>query len=92
MEELRSRQLNKSSNVAKVRQELRGNAIMTKTETNESSLQEVKITEPFYETLEARDENSTNQITEKVNNEPAPARGRKRFSPMKKIISFIFKF
>ena len=76
MEELRSRQLNKSSNVAKVRQELTGNAIMTKTETNESSLQEVTISEPFYETL---DENSTIQMTTgKVNNEPAPARGRKR--------------
>ena len=79
MEELRSRQLNKSSNVAKVRQELTGNAIMTKTETNESSLQEVTIAEPFYETLETQDENSTIQITTgKVNNEPAPARGRKR--------------
>ena len=37
-----------------------------------------KITEPFYETLDSADENSTIQITEKVNNEPAPARGRKR--------------
>ena len=79
MEELRNRQLNKSSNVVKVRQELTGNAIMTKTETNESSLQDVKITEPFYETLvETRDENSAIQITGKVYNEPAPARGRKR--------------
>ena len=55
-----------------------GNAIMTKTETNESPLQDEKITEPFYETLDSEDENSTIQITKKVNNEPAPARGRKR--------------
>ena len=79
MEELRSRQINKSSNVVKVRQELTGNAIMTKTDTNDqSSLQDVKVTEPFYETLDSEDENSTIQITGKVNNEPAPARGRKR--------------
>merc|ERR1711997_305126 len=43
LEELRSRQLNRSSNVAKVRQELTGNAIMTKTETDESSLQDGKV-------------------------------------------------
>ena len=78
MEELRSRQLNKSSNVAKVRQELTGNAIMTKTETDESSLHDEKINEPFYETLDSEDENSTIQIAGKVNKEPAPARGRKR--------------
>ena len=78
LEELRSRQLNKSTNVVKVRQELTGNAIMTKTETKDSSWQDVKITEPFYDTLETPEENSTIQITGKVNNEPAPARGRKR--------------
>lgn len=78
LEELRSRQINKSSNVVKVRQELTGNAIMTKAETNESSWQDVKTTEPVYDTLETPEENSTNKITGKVNNEPAPARGRKR--------------
>ena len=79
MEELRSRQLNKSSKVARVREELTGNAIMTKAETEQSSqLQEVKITELYQDTLETGEENPRIQITEKVNNEPAPARGRKR--------------
>ena len=79
MEELRSRQLNKSSNVARVRQELTGNTIMTKAETEQSSgLQEVKITESYQDTSETGEENSRIQITEKVNDEPAPARGRKR--------------
>ena len=52
---------------------------MTKAETEQSSqLQEVKITELYQDTLETREENPRIQITEKVNNEPAPARGRKR--------------
>ena len=67
LEELRSRQINKSSNVVKVRQELTGNAIMTKAETNESSWQDVKTTEPVYDTLETPEENSTNKITGKLN-------------------------
>ena len=52
---------------------------MTKAETEQSSqLQEVKITELYQDTLETGEENPRIQITENVNNEPAPARGRKR--------------
>ena len=52
---------------------------MTKAETEQSSqLQEVKITEPYQDISETGEENSRIQITEKVNDEPAPARGRKR--------------
>ena len=62
----------------KVRQELMGNTKITETEEGESSLQDVKITESFNNTSETQDENSTIQISEKINNEQSSARGRKR--------------
>ena len=93
LEGLRSRQLNKSSNVVKVRQELMGNTKITETEEGESSLQDVKITEPFNNTSETQDENSTIQISEKINNEQSSARGRKRSEFwVQQIISCIFQF
>ena len=55
-----------------------GNTKITETEEGESSLQDVKITEPFNNTSETQDENSTIQISEKINNEQSSARGRKR--------------
>ena len=55
-----------------------GNTKITETEKGQSSLQDVKITEPFNNTSETQDENSTIQISEKVNNEQSSARGRKR--------------
>ena len=58
----------------KVRQELTGNANMTKTESDQSSLQDV----PRINISETQDENPTIQIAEKVNNELTTVRGRKR--------------
>ena len=55
-----------------------GNTKITETEEGQSSLQDVKITEPFNNTSETQDENSTIQISEKINNEQSSARGRKR--------------
>ena len=55
-----------------------GNTKITETEEGESSLQDVKITESFNNTSETQDENSTIQISEKINNEQSSARGRKR--------------
>jgi len=78
LEELRNRKLNKSSNVLKVRQELTGSVEVTKTETDPSSLQDVKITVPFSDSLEDPVENSKNQFAGNVHNDPADTRGRNR--------------
>ena len=55
-----------------------GSAEETKTETDPSSLQDVKIPVPFSNTLEDQVENSKIQFAGNVHNDPADTIGRNR--------------